>query len=83
MFSKYCDDIFASYSTKMKWRNTKNTIADINSENCWYSWQIYSTDGGRKLVRLSDNQPNEVTLKEFSQHHVMWKDELYGETRNE
>lgn len=72
-FSTKCDEMFNEYRKNMKLRTIKE--GDIREiEDIWYSWQIYSTDAGRKLIRILSEGEVEITRAEFINHHVMWRE---------
>lgn len=72
-FSTKCDEMFNEYRKNMKLRTIKE--GDIREiEDIWYSWQIYSTDAGRKLMRILSDGEVETTRAEFANHYAMWRE---------
>ena len=71
-FSTKCGEMFREYSKDMKLRPITN--GDIKLEDIWYSWQIYSVDGGRKLMRILSDGEVETTRAEFANHYAMWRE---------
>ena len=64
--------MFREYSKDMKLRPITN--GDIKLEDIWYSWQIYSVDGGRTLMRILSDGEVETTRAEFANHYAMWRE---------